>query len=478
MTNQDQDQEQSKEQVKNKAQSKSSHMCQRCHLLTHHQQMLEVTLNQDHFKQIISSRLRVARVLVLLVVDLVDLPDSIVPDLKDLVGSNKQVAVVGTKLDLLPVLTSVDVSSVKKRLQDYIQTQTGFEPLSVNLVSAKTGFGIEELVSGLHRVWRHKGDVVWSGLPTLGSPRCSMRSWSQTITGSRDPREPLRTTLNLLKFPILNPTPARLLRRQQRLKEEALLLQSSEQDTEGKTERRRGQELSHGYVAGHVGRTFKKVSRPEVIHFEPDELAFGETEDGLMTRPVAKNLIEELPSHHAKDAHWLYDTPGILKDQDILKLLTEQEIRSVVPVQALVPRTFVLKPGSSLFVGGLVHIDFINGPMSTWFTVLVSGLIPVHVTSVEKAESVYGKHAGERLLGIQGKGFHDAAADIKISSAGWVAVTPPPGDVIDVRVWSPEGGAVTLRTPSLLPRVVMLKGARIKKSAAYKTRKPPTNLCL
>ncbi|KAK7916774.1 hypothetical protein WMY93_012535 [Mugilogobius chulae] len=159
------------------------------------------------------------------------------------------------------------------------------------------------------------------------------------------------------------------------------------------------------------------------------------------------------------------------------------------------PRTFVLKPGSSLFVGGLVHIDFINGPMSTWFTVLVSGLIPVHVTSVEKAESVYEKHAGERLLGvpmggpermktfpklipmdlqIQGKGFHDAAADIKISSAGWVAVTPPPGDVIDVRVWSPEGGAVTLRTPSLLPRVVMLKGARIKKSAAYKTRKPPT----
>uniref|UniRef100_A0AAV2KA78 IPT/TIG domain-containing protein n=1 Tax=Knipowitschia caucasica TaxID=637954 RepID=A0AAV2KA78_KNICA len=74
---------------------------------------------------------------------------------------------------------------------------------------------------------------------------------------------------------------------------------------------------------------------------------------------------------------------------------------------------------------------------------------------------------------IQGKGFDEAAADIKISSAGWVAVTPPPGDVIDVKVWSPEGGGVSVRAPSLLPRVVTLKGARIRKSAAYKTCKPP-----
>ncbi|KAK7916775.1 hypothetical protein WMY93_012536 [Mugilogobius chulae] len=243
LQNQDQDQEQSKERSRTKPREilhpspRTSHQsqtskpkishCQRCHLLTHHQQMLEVTLNQDHFKQI--------------------------------------VAVVGTKLDLLPVLTSVDVSSVKKRLQDYIQTQTGFEPLSVNLVSAKTGFGIEELVSGLHRVWRHKGDVVLVGSANAGKS----------------------TLFNAL------------------LESDYNRLSGSKRATESPW-------------PGHVGRTFKKVSRPEVIHFEPDELAFGETEDGLMTRPVAKNLIEELPSHHAKDAHWLYDTPGILKDQDVI----------------------------------------------------------------------------------------------------------------------------------------------------------------
>uniref|UniRef100_A0A3B4BJE8 Uncharacterized protein n=1 Tax=Periophthalmus magnuspinnatus TaxID=409849 RepID=A0A3B4BJE8_9GOBI len=456
-------------------------LCQRCHLLTHHQQILEVTLNQDHFRQ------TVTRVLVLLVVDLVDLPDSIIPDLKDLIGSNKQVwSVVGTKLDLLPVLTPLDVSCVKKRLQEYIHTVTGYQPLSVNLVSAKTGFGIETLVSGLHRVWRHKGDVVLVGSANAGKStlfNALLESDYNRLSGSRRATESPwpGTTLNLLKFPILNPTPARLLRRQQRLKEDA---------------------IKYYYLMWkitfysilqkqwHVGRTFKTLSRPEEIQFDPDVLAFGETEDGLMTRP--EKIEEELAPHHARDAHWLYDTPGILKDQD---LLTEQEIRAVVPVQALVPRTFVLKPGSCLFVGGLVRIDFISGPKSAWFSVLVSGELPVHVSSVERADSVYEKHVGERLLGvpmggaermktfpkllpsdlqIQGKGYDEAAADIKISSAGWVAVTPPPGDVIDVRVWSPEGGAVTVRVPSLLPRVVMLKGARIKKSAAYKTRKPPT----
>ncbi len=33
---------------------------------------------------------------------------------------------------------------------------------------------------------------------------------------------------------------------------------------------------------------------------------------------------------------------------------------SVVPSQAVVPRTFVLKPSTSLFVGGLARIDFLQ----------------------------------------------------------------------------------------------------------------------
>lgn len=44
----------------------------------------------------------------------------------------------------------------------------------------------------------------------------------------------------------------------------------------------------------------------------------------------------------------------------ILQLLHPQEVMSVVPDQALVPRTFVLKPSMSLFVGGLARVDFME----------------------------------------------------------------------------------------------------------------------
>lgn len=44
----------------------------------------------------------------------------------------------------------------------------------------------------------------------------------------------------------------------------------------------------------------------------------------------------------------------------ILQLLSPQEVMSVVPDLALVPRTFVLKPSMSLFVGGLARVDFLE----------------------------------------------------------------------------------------------------------------------
>ncbi|TKS65026.1 Nitric oxide-associated protein 1 [Collichthys lucidus] len=195
----------------------------------------------------------------------------------------------------------------------------------------------------------------------------------------------------------------------------------------------------------------------------------------------------ELTLNELKDAHWLYDTPGIMKERDILNLLTEQEVMSVVPSQAVVPRTFVLKPGSSLFVGAMARIDFLQGGKSCWFSVVASGRVPVHITSLEKADAIYEKHAGHILLGVplgglermkdfpplvpqeyrlEGRGYLEAAADIKLSSAGWVAVTAPDGDQLVLRVHGPEAAGFSLRTPPLLPHVIALKGERIRKTAA------------
>ncbi|CAN9514567.1 unnamed protein product [Ophioblennius macclurei] len=467
--------------------------CQRCHLLTHHQQALSLQVTRQQYRDVVQ-RIRPLRALVLLVVDLVDLPDSIVSDLTELVGVNKHIVVLGNKVDLLPADAPNYLQRIKRQLAQYCK-DAGFgeQVTDIHLISAKTGYGVEKLISRLQQSWRYSGDVYLVGSANAGkstlfntlleSDYCKSRASDviQKATISPWPG----TTLNLLKFPIINPTPHRMFRRHERLQAAAELSQD---------ELRRLQHFSQqGYLVGRVGRTFRPdVSRKNEIEFDPDSLAFGEDEDGDMSRPTADRCKEDLSHNEVKDARWLYDTPGILKELDLLSVLSDQEVRLVVPSQALIPRTFVLKPQMSLFVGALFRIDFLQGNASCWFSVVTSSRIPVHVTSLEKADEVYEKHAGNMLLGVplggpdrmkefpalvaqefrlEGRDYLEAIADVTLSSAGWVAVTAVEGDQLLLKVHSPAAVDSQLRTPPLLPHIVSLKGERIRKTPAYKQLK-------
>ncbi|XP_035017012.2 nitric oxide-associated protein 1 isoform X1 [Hippoglossus stenolepis] len=477
-----------------------SAICQRCHLLTYHHKALHLEVSKDQYRAVVQ-QIRPLQVLVLLIVDLLDLPDSIIPDLPELVGTNKHVVVLGNKIDLLPRDSPGYLRRIKGQLAQYCQVAgLGGQVTDIHLVSAKTGYGIETLISSLQRSWKYKGDVYLVGSANAGkstlfntlleSDYCKSKA-SEVIHKATISPWP-GTTLNLLKFPIINPTPYRMFRRQKRLNKASQLTEDELSHVEQTRMRRFSRQ---GYVVGRVGRTFRAEvgSGPGEIQFDPDSLAFGENEDGERTTGTIRTP-EELSYNELKDAHWLYDTPGIMKDDDILSLLTEQEVRSVVPTSAIVPRTFVLKPGMSLFVGGVARIDFLQGQKSCWFSVVASSRLPVHVTSLDKADSLYAKHAGHVLLGVpaggaermkefptlvpqefrlEGRGYLEAAADVKLSSAGWVAVTAVEGDQVILRVLSPLTAGFSLRTPPMLPHIVSLKGERIRKSAAYKLMKPP-----
>ncbi|XP_015226986.1 PREDICTED: nitric oxide-associated protein 1 [Cyprinodon variegatus] len=472
--------------------------CQRCHLITHHHKALNLQMTREQYRDVVR-QIRNRKALVLLIADLLDLPDSIVPDLPDLVGTNKHVVVLGNKLDLLPGDSPNYLQRIKRRLAQYCQDAGfGSQVTDLHLISAKTGYGIEPLISSLQRSWKYKGDVYLVGSANAGkstlfnalleSDYCKSRAAEVLNKATISPWP--GTTLNLLKFPIINPTPYRMFRRQKRLKE---ALQQTEEELPADELRRLQQLGRRGYLVGRVGQTFRSErSRSNEIQFDPDSLAFGDNNDEDTTREGAERSHEGLSPNELKDAHWLYDTPGIIKERDILHLLHEQEVRLVVPTQAIVPRTFVLKPGMSLFVGALARVDFLQGGKSCWFTVLASSRVPVHVTGLEKADSIYERHAGHALLGVpvggsermkqfptlvpqdfslEGLGYLEAAADITLSSAGWVAVTAVAGEQVQLRIHGPAAAGFGLRTPPLLPHVVTLKGERLHKSAAYKPLK-------
>nr|XP_015200543.1 PREDICTED: nitric oxide-associated protein 1 [Lepisosteus oculatus] len=483
-------------------------VCQRCFLLVHHQKSLNIQVSKEEYRNVVS-RIRQEKALVLFIVDLLDIPDSIIPDLLELVGKNKTIVVLGNKIDLLPGDSDCYLKRIKRQLFAYCVDAgitLGDGTKDVHLISAKTGYGIENLISSLQRSWKYKGDVYLVGTANAGkstlfntlleSDYCKSKAPDviQKATISRWPG----TTLNLLKFPIINPTPYRMFKRSERLKSDG---SQSEKDLSPQELRRLQQLSKQGYLVGRVGRSFGSAVQAQkdmdVVDFDLESLSVGEEEEDRMSKKSALSNPVEFTHNELKDAHWLYDTPGIMKEHCVLSQLTDEELKMVVPTQAILPRTFVLKPGMVLFLGALVRIDFLKGERSCWLSIVASNLLPVHITSGEKADDIYQKHAGNTLLGVpaggeermrqfpalvpqdfelQGVGPEEAIADIKLSSVGWVAVTAHAEDKLLFRVHSPAGAGLALRRPPLLPHIVLLKGKRIRKSPTYKAKRPPTLL--
>ncbi|XP_006189407.2 nitric oxide-associated protein 1 isoform X1 [Camelus ferus] len=507
-------------------------VCQRCWLLVHHRRALRLQVSHEQYLELVSAALRRPEPsLVLYMVDLLDLPDNLLPHLPALVGP-KQLIVLGNKVDLLPQDTPGYRQRLRERLWDdcaragllpppgYRRPQhpSGDRPRDgeenatpstksrtvlrdVRLISAKTGYGVEELISVLQRSWRYRGDVYLVGATNTGkstlfntlleSDYCIAKGAEAIDRATISPWP--GTTLNLLKFPICNPTPYRMFQRQKRLKRNA---SEVEKDLSQQEQNQLNVLKKHGYVVGRVGRTFlysEEQKDEATFEFDADSLAFGMGNEPLTVAAKSTKRVELTPQD-VKDAHWFYDTPGITKENCILNLLTEKEVNVVLPTHSIVPRTFVLKPGMVLFLGAIGRIDFLQGNQSAWFTVVASNFLPVHITSLDRADTMYQKHAGHTLLKVpmggeermasfpplvaeditldEGPGESEAVADIKFSSAGWVAVTPQFKDRLHLRGYTPQGTALTVRPP-LLPHIVNIKGKRIPRSVAYKTKKPP-----
>ncbi|NWS54594.1 NOA1 protein, partial [Chunga burmeisteri] len=484
-------------------------VCQRCWMLAHHGRALRLQLPPEQHRLVLSAALRSPPrhgrgPLLLYVLDLLELPDPVLPQLSGLMGPDVPAAgllVVGNKVDLLPGDSPGYLGRLRQRVAAAC-AQAGLRgaPLvDVRLVSAKTGFGLEGLVSRLQRSWKCAGDVYLLGATNSGKSTLFNTLLRSDYCKSRAPDIVNRatvsswpgTTLNLLKFPIINPTCDRIFRRQERLNQEATKTEDQLSSEEKKY-------LNHlkkeGYLVGEVGRTFQQQKSSTVIDFDPDMLSYSIDEDPTDS-PKKTKKREEFTYNEVKDARWCFDTPGIVKDNCVLNLLTEKEVKLVLPTCAIVPRTFILKPGTVLFLAALGRIDYLQGEKSAWFSVVASNLLPVHITTLSNADAIYEKHAGHELLKVpmggeermkefpplvpqditlKGIGTAEAVADIKLSSAGWVAVTAHAEEELLLRAYTPKGTALVVREPPLLPYISSIRGARIAGSAAYRTKKPPS----
>ncbi|KYN00300.1 Uncharacterized protein C4orf14 [Cyphomyrmex costatus] len=458
-------------------------ICQRCHFMQYYNTTLEVKVSADEYPKLLKV-IKTKKCAVILMVDLTDFPCSIWPEINSVLHPYTQVFVVGNKVDLLPQDSKKFFTHIKDCLLKAVEN-TGIKKENIKhvaLVSAKTGYGIEELINKLQNLWKYKGDVYLIGCTNVGksslfnallkSDYCKIQAVDliQRATISPWPG----TTLNLLKFPILSPRKWRLYLRTLRLKMEQKHKQAEE--TFRINQFKITHNLKYATLQSHIGRTFPSTSKNDLLMVEKfkknTQFGFDDTK------------------HEYKQSRWCYDTPGTIQPDQILDLLTMQELLSVLPKKIISPRTFILHVNQTIFLGGIGRLDYIKGDNYIRCTIFSSNELPITLTHTEDADNVYNEllqteafvvpeNNPDRLkywppliskkMEITGIGRNESVADIVLSSAGWIAIAAEEADRVLLKAWNPQGRGLYLRTPALLKKSVTLRGKRILDTPTYKS---------
>lgn len=136
-----------------------STICQRCHFLKFYNSALEVKVSIEDYPNLLKI-IKTKRCAIILIVDLTDFPCSIWPDLKTIMHPFTPIFLVGNKVDLLPRDSPKFLENIKQLLANTVVHVTGVKKENIThieLISAKTGYGIEQLINKLQYKWKHKG---------------------------------------------------------------------------------------------------------------------------------------------------------------------------------------------------------------------------------------------------------------------------------------------------------------------------------
>ena len=211
------------------------------------------------------------------------------------------------------------------------------------------------------------------------------------------------------------------------------------------------------------------------------------------------DLLDPTKGDYA-DSKYCYDSPGTVSRDQIINLLTAEEISLTLASRPLHPRTFNLKLNQSLLLGGLARLDYLEGPEERehhplLVTVFCSALLPVNIVMTRAADVFLVAAAGSKLVkvpsGVEERGgavlpallgrqvtvegaarvgadWYHGARDIVLSSAGWVMVSCREGERNIFLACTPEGRGVSCREP-FLPYSVSMRGKRVQGTAKYRS---------
>ncbi|XP_020681759.1 GTP-binding protein BRASSINAZOLE INSENSITIVE PALE GREEN 2, chloroplastic-like [Dendrobium catenatum] len=171
----------------------------------------------------------------------------------------------------------------------------------------------------------------------------------------------------------------------------------------------------------------------------------------------------------------IYDTPGLLHPYLMTMRLNREEQKMVEIRKELQPRTYRIKVGQTVHVGGLMRLDLIECSLETiYITVWASPYISLHMGKIDNAEELRSKHFGIRLqppigqdratelgewearvFNVSGSTWEVNSVDLSVSGLGWFSLGLK--CKATVVLWTFEGIEVTEREPLILDRAPFLE---------------------
>lgn len=138
---------------------------------------------------------------------------------------------------------------------------------------------------------------------------------------------------------------------------------------------------------------------------------------------------------------FIIDTPGIINPKNFGAYLDFESVNVLMPKKYIKPRTFQLNPDQTIFIGGLVRIDF-NGNSKINVSFYVSNDLYLHRTKTIQADEIektqtfkllvppYSEVEYERLGETKKVKFHiDQPTDIFISGIGFIHIVAEDANV-------------------------------------------------
>ena len=299
------------------------------------------------------------------------------------------------------------------------------------------------------------------------------------------------TTLNLLKFPVTRPEPHFLANRRSRLQQADNLYKKMEIERLKLLTKTRDVLLS---IPSHY--TIKHTLLNKVTDEKEGGSLYSNTVD-LESVPGVDLPVRLDPDERQWGKH-CHDTPGTVSEDQIINLLTAEEIGKVLTTKPLRPRTLLLRQGQTLLLGGLARMDMLETAKEhhpVRVTVFCSDQLPINIVNTTGVSAFLEIAINRNLLKVpesfrpelpemqglemtvkgmigSGRGLVDTgcwrgAVDVVLSSCGWVMVSPKEGEECLLAAYTPGGKGIRRRLP-FLPNSVNYRGKRIAGTPAFR----------